>query len=66
MSESQLTHAWRRSRRCESGACVEVARAHGGYAVRDAKDPDGPVLAFTPGAWEAFLAGVRGGEFEIR
>lgn len=31
--------------------------------LRDSKDPEGPVLAFTPGEWDAFLAGVRNGEF---
>ncbi|MGH3795144.1 MAG: DUF397 domain-containing protein [Pseudonocardiaceae bacterium] len=46
------------------GACVEVADVDGGHcAVRDSKDPAGPVLTFTPGEWTAFTAGVRAGEF---
>ncbi len=44
--------------------CVEVAVAAGGILVRDSKDPAGPVLAFTGGEWDAFLAGVRDGEFD--
>ncbi|WP_395298593.1 DUF397 domain-containing protein [Kitasatospora hibisci] len=32
-------------------------------AVRDSKDPDGPVLASTPGAWQSFVTAVRAGEF---
>jgi hypothetical protein len=45
--------------------CVEVADLGGGtVGVRDSKDPDGPVLVFTPGEWQAFLGGARGGEFD--
>jgi hypothetical protein len=48
------------------GNCVEVARlANGGRAVRDSKQPDGPVLRFTPTEWAAFLAGARDGEFDV-
>ena len=44
--------------------CVEVASLPGGgVGVRDSKDPDGPVLRFTPGEWQAFLGGARNGEF---
>lgn len=46
--------------------CVEVTPlADGNIAVRDSKDPGGPVLTFTPAEWVAFLAGVRGGEFDL-
>ena len=31
--------------------------------VRDSKNPDGAVLAFTPAQWEAFIAGIKDGEF---
>jgi Domain of unknown function (DUF397) len=45
------------------GNCVEVAALpDGGRAVRDSKDPDGPVLVFTPGEWDAFIRGVKNGE----
>lgn len=45
--------------------CVEVAHtADGGRAIRDSKDPNGPVLFFTPTEWKAFAAGIRGGEFD--
>lgn len=47
------------------GACVEVADLGNGHrAVRDSKDPSGPVLRFTPAEWAAFTAGVRDGEFD--
>jgi hypothetical protein len=64
VAELDSATIWRRSRRCDSGACVEVAHLGGGLAMRDSKDPDGPRLAFTVGEWRAFLAGVRAGEFE--
>ncbi|HET9255102.1 MAG TPA: DUF397 domain-containing protein [Pseudonocardiaceae bacterium] len=47
-----------------AGNCVEIAGLPGGHrAVRDSKDPAGPVLACAPGVWAAFTAGVRAGEF---
>ncbi len=32
--------------------------------MRDSKNPDGPVLAFTEAEWRAFVAGVKDGEFD--
>jgi hypothetical protein len=59
------TLAWRRSSRCESGSCVEVALAGDGVAIRDSKHPGGANLLFTRGEWEAFVEGVRAGDFEF-
>ncbi|MGW3351097.1 DUF397 domain-containing protein [Nonomuraea rubra] len=60
------TAAWRKSSFCNGAAtCVEVAPlADGSVALRDSKQQDGPVLVFTLAEWEAFTAGVRGGEFD--
>jgi hypothetical protein len=33
--------------------------------VSDTKDPDGPVLHYTPAEWLAFIRGVRDGEFDL-
>ncbi len=43
---------WRKSTHSTSngGDCVEVAPVSGVIAVRDSKDPDGPVLLLTRGA----------------
>lgn len=47
-----------------SQECVEVAFLEGGLiGVRDSKNPTGPALTFTPSEWDAFTAGVTGGEF---
>lgn len=35
------------------------------YLMRDSSKPDGPVLAFTPEEWEAFVLGVKDGEFDL-
>ena len=57
---------WRKSARSGpySDNCVEVAFVDGAIAVRDSKDPGGPVLVFTPGEWDAFVAGAKDGEFD--
>jgi hypothetical protein len=47
-----------------NGNCVELARTEGGVAIRDSKDPGGPVLSFTRTELAAFLAGAKGGEFD--
>jgi len=48
-----------------NGNCVEVASLSGDHiGVRDSKDAEGPVLQFTPDEWNAFLGGVRNGEFD--
>lgn len=41
--------------------CVEVAAMRGQALVRDSKDPEGPVLDFGVGAWDAFVRAVKGG-----
>ncbi len=53
--------AWRKSSHSsnEGGECVEVAETTSAVLVRDSKDKAGPHLAFTPAAWEAFLAFTR-------
>ncbi|MFG1875095.1 DUF397 domain-containing protein [Sphaerisporangium sp. NPDC049003] len=69
---------WRKSTRSNGGeGCVELAvvdvasdgaphkvEADKLYLVRDSKNPDGPVLGFAPGEWEAFIGGVKNGEFD--
>lgn len=35
-------------------------------AMRNSAHPEGPVLVFTPSEWDAFLAGVKDGEFDDR
>jgi hypothetical protein len=44
--------------------CVEVARVGEVIGVRDSKNPDGPVLEFSPREAAVFRAGVLAGEFD--
>jgi hypothetical protein len=47
-----------------NGNCVEVAGLAGDVVwVRNSRDPRGAVLAFTTAEWDAFVGGVRNGEF---
>lgn len=46
--------------------CVEVMDDGFGVRVRDSKDPNGTILAFTYSEWDAFLAGVKAREFDPR
>ena len=56
---------WQRSRQSDGADnCVEVAFIDDAIAVRDARDPDGPALIYTRGEWEAFIGGVKDGEFD--
>ncbi len=54
---------WRTAKKNGNSGCVEVAPAHL-IAVRDSKDRNGAVLLYTPQEWEAFLDGVKKGEFD--
>ena len=52
---------WRKSSYSgdNGGDCVEVGVAGLGVAVRDSKDPDGPLLAFVRDDWKAFAEQVK-------
>jgi hypothetical protein len=57
---------WRKSARSSAqGNCVELARLSGtGVAIRNSRHPEGPALVFTEAELDAFLAGVKDGEFD--
>jgi hypothetical protein len=58
---------WRKSSHSGSGNnCVEVASMAAAVAVRDSKDPDGGHLVFDAGDWEAFITGIKRGEYNSR
>ncbi|MGI5258093.1 DUF397 domain-containing protein [Streptomyces angustmyceticus] len=45
----------------QGGNCVEVAAHPATIHVRDSKDPQGPHLDFSPGAWASFTSYAAGG-----
>jgi Domain of unknown function (DUF397) len=58
------TAAWRKSGYSSpSGNCVEAAELTDGVALRNSRFPDGPALVFTSAEWDAFLRGVKDGDF---
>ena len=60
MSTTDLTSAtWRKSSR-SNNECVELPDL---VAIRDSKDPAGPLLAFTRAGWLAFLGSIRASDF---
>jgi Domain of unknown function (DUF397) len=46
------------------GSCVEVGTLKL-VAVRDSKNPDGPVLLFSLAEWAEFLQAANAGEFDM-
>jgi hypothetical protein len=57
---------WRKSSFSNpSGNCVELAAlADGGVAMRNSRDPGGPAIVYTRAEVDAFIAGVKNGEFD--
>ena len=47
-----------------NGQCMEIASTTDKIALRDSKDPNGPILVYTPAEFKAFLDGARNGEFD--
>lgn len=50
---------WRRSSRCNGGACVEATVQNDAILVRNSSDPDGPILAFSLASWRDSIAGIK-------
>lgn len=68
LSNPVSTPTWRKSSRSHDptiAACVEVAAADGGRAIRDSKNPSGPRLTFSVAEWKTFVKAIKGNEFEL-
>ena len=60
--EDQIAPRWRKSGYSGNGGgnCVEVARSLPDVvAVRDSKNPDGPILTFSRDEWASFITRLR-------
>ncbi len=62
--------AWHISTRSENGggSCVEagpLVDASGRVAVRHSHHPDGTTFVYTRDEWDAFLTGIKSGEFDL-
>jgi hypothetical protein len=67
-AEGNLARDWAKSTLSQyNGNCVEVAGlATDSILVRDSKNPRAGFLRFAPAEWDAFVGGVRLGEFDRR
>ena len=55
---------WIRSTRCDSSACVEVARLGEEVAVRQSDQTRDSAIAFSAASWQAFVAAVKAGDLD--
>jgi Domain of unknown function (DUF397) len=58
---------WHKSHRSNpSGNCVEMARLpSGAIAMRNSRYPDGPTLIYTRAEIDAFIRGIKEGDFDV-
>ncbi|MFA1551781.1 DUF397 domain-containing protein [Actinomadura chokoriensis] len=57
---------WRKATASQgSQGCVELAPLPGMVAVRDSKDPNGPMLVFEHDVWRHMVEQVRSGELDL-
>lgn len=55
---------WFTSLSCESGACVQVASDQNAILIRNSRQPEGPLLEYTPEEWHEFVSGIKKGDFD--
>ncbi|WTB12584.1 DUF397 domain-containing protein [Streptomyces sp. NBC_00829] len=68
MPASELSSVtWTKSSHSNAtGNCVEMAKLPDGcVAIRNSRHPQGPVLIYTRDEVVAFVAGARGGDFDV-
>jgi hypothetical protein len=58
------TITWKVARRCNSATCIRVASQNDQILIGDSKNPSGPVLSYTRDEWNAFVEGIRYGDFD--
>ena len=57
---------WRKASRSNAGNnCVEIARTHRGYLIRDSKNPVGPRLPLGNRTWTALIDDIKNGKYEF-
>ncbi len=61
------TATWRKSSRSQGGGnnCIEVAVIPGSIAIRDSKDPHGPVHIISPEAFRDLITRIKRGDFDL-
>jgi Domain of unknown function (DUF397) len=67
VSDELTTAKWFKSSKSNGqNNCVEAMRLpDGGMAIRDTKDRNKPAHVYTAREWQAFIEGVKAGEFDV-
>ena len=65
MATSEQQPQWRRSSRCTSSSCIEVAKVADRFLIRDSKNRDTGTLSFTREEWDAFAEAIKRDEFRF-
>jgi len=55
---------WRRARRCDSGACVEIGTLGESVLVRSSADTDDICVTLSREKFKDFLGGIKDGDFD--
>ncbi len=55
---------WRTTKRCDTGACVEIGTLSESVLVRSSEDADGIYVTLSRDEWHKFVAGVKDGDFD--
>lgn len=55
---------WRKSKRCESGACVEVAADGNTVLVRNSANLGAAAITISRNRWVTFVAQIKDGAFD--
>jgi hypothetical protein len=61
---AQAPSAWRKSSKCATSECIEIAREQDMILVRDSKSPQTPPFRYTMEEFRAFIDGAKAGEFD--
>ena len=55
---------WRVALSCNGGECIRVAPHGDQIIIGDSKNPTAPVLTYSGSEWDAFVDGIRQGDFD--
>jgi hypothetical protein len=65
MTHPSTQPRWKKSSKCETGACVEAADLGESIGVRNSTHPDGMITLFSKSQWADFVAGAKNGDFDF-
>jgi predicted secreted Zn-dependent protease len=55
---------WHTALNCDGGTCVQVAADQNAILIRNSRQPDGPLVEYTPEEWHEFVSGIKKGDFD--